>query len=185
MSTPAATAKQTRKQLKAAIKAKSYSDRIAWWMEQSREGTLPQAECEAEVRSIEKRLAKILNEVPSQTWHEDVRKIAPAVGGLWPCPGMIRAKGERRLYPPSYITTSGHSFDVYLQHAHAGGIQHLLPEDPDKPSEATPERDCTKDGYLGSVVTIYQLQDRDQRRIRSREQAIQGRGKYRTMTGIL
>lgn len=159
----------TRKQLKAAIKAASYSERIAWWVEQSRLGTLPPAECEAEVRSIEKRLAKIANEVPSETWHEDVRRIAPTKGGAWPCPGMIRARGERRIYPPSYITTSGYSYDVYMQDVYAGGRQHLLDDD----------------GYMGSTVRIGDLPKQDQERIRRREKFIREHGKYRTMTGIL
>ncbi len=97
----------------------SLEEQLAWWIAQVESGAMTSRMAEPRVRQIRHRIAVIDREVPSMRWLDDARSLRPDQGGEWPPAGyertrMRRAAGERRYYPPQYLTMSGHSYDTLL-----------------------------------------------------------------------
>lgn len=127
---------------------------------------------EQQIDAIEKRLANAENTVPGAGWLNDLKGNPQDRGGEFPPGGsatdwnkpdarsgkkMVRAQGERRVYPSQYLTTSGHSFDVYTQVLYGRKSQHL-----------------TEDGYRGAISTIYDFHPAERKRFRGKKNGKHG-----------
>lgn len=143
--------KEERKARRLEFRVKSLVEQRIAWIQLGTAYPEVANDAAGEINRIDRRIKKIGGEVPSETWLLDAKGLPEVKEGQWPPGGyqgttMIRAVGERRLYPRMMLTSSGHSYDVYLQSYHLHRTQYLIDEQmPDD------------DGYRGSIVRINDL----------------------------
>lgn len=170
------TPKQRRSAGRKRLAQSSLLTRLAWWAHEDRKSEGFQASAlRAECKAIQKKLARLAVLTPSTTWAEDAARLPERGGGQFPptdecgMPLMDRARGERCFYPRAYLTSSGHSFDVYVTAIKTGSSEIL-----------------TEDGYNGSRVSIDRLSKVDQLRLRRAEIALEdAQNGERMITNIL
>jgi hypothetical protein len=151
-----------KRDLRVHLQRMSLADQLQFWGEVQSLYPKRYRQAEDASNAIVKRLADMRKMTPSGgAWDDDVESIPPGSGGEFPPGGrdtlMKRAKGERRVYPPQYLTTSGHSYDIYVQHVYLGRTQTLLEEAGGVP---------INDGYRGSLVRINDLPQAERQRYR-------------------
>lgn len=152
------TSKQLRAERRKELRGASLMSELAWWGHEERRAQFVASAIGSEIRRIRKALARLQITVPSEAWFDDARSLRRDQGGTFPPtndsgePLMLRAIGETRLYPPTYIVASGHSYHVYLD-AQKSGTSEVL----------------TEDGYHGSRVSIRDLVRLDRQRIQDAE----------------
>lgn len=168
------TTKQLRSERRRQLKGASLETEAAWWADPARRKDFPAASIASELRRIAKEHNRILKTAPSGCWWSDAYHVRRDAGGAfppcdeWGTPLMVRGKGECRFYPLPYITSSGHSYDVYADAVYSGASQHL-----------------TEDGYNGSRVFISTLTRVDQARIRRRARRGINKDGTTTLTNVL
>lgn len=168
------TVKQQRQAERKRLKVASLSEQLAWWASPDRlqEGFQVPA-LKAECKRIEKRRRRLMQITPSSQWAVDAFGLPAAKGGEFPpcdeqgLPLMFKAMGETRFYPPQYLTTSGHSFDTYVEAVYTGDSAQLH-----------------EDGYMGGRVTIYSLAQRDRQRIHLMEARAKKSRRHKGITNI-
>jgi hypothetical protein len=162
----------------------SLNERYRYWDVEARKLRLPNGrpvwpahEISKELKRIRKSIARIGEIVPSSTWRDDAVHLRHDRGGAFPPGGdetrMVIARGEECYYPPGYITTSGHSFDVYVQSVYGDKKTQVLADD---------EVDAP-DGYMGSTVSVHDLPRVDREWYREADRAA-GQGKGREISGV-
>lgn len=172
---PQLTIKQRRQDERKRLKIASLNEQLAWWAAPERltEGFQVNA-LRAECKRIEKRRRRLGQITPSSRWHEDACGLRLTAGGEFPpcdplgLPLMVKALGESRFYPSIYLTSSGHSFDTFVEAVYTGASAQLM-----------------EDGYMGGRVTINTLAQRDRQRIHLMEaRAKRGRHGEKHITNI-
>lgn len=171
----AKTTKQLRAERRRELKGASLMAELAWWAADERRSQLPAGCIASEVKRIQRGIARLCTVVPSMTWFDDARSQRRDAGGSFPpcddlgIPLMIKGRGEARLYPPQYITSSGHAYHVFCDVWTSGTSEQLF-----------------EDGYNGSRVSIYDLTDKEQRRIRRKvERAVKRGDRHRDITNSI
>lgn len=168
------TTKQLRSERRRILKGASLATEAAWWADPERRKDFPASAINGELKRIEKAHKRILKTAPSGAWWSDAYHTRRDAGGTfppvdeWGTPLMVRGKGECRFYPVAYLTSSGHSYDVYVDAVYSGASQNL-----------------SEDGYNGSRVVISTLTKVDQGIIRRRVDAARRRGdRHKAFTNI-
>lgn len=152
----------SKRQLKARLADLSLVDQLQFWAAAAKAYPTQAQRAQDAARAIEKQLAGIEKEVPAAGWINDARNVPVKDGGAWP-PGetpaawnedegrdgkrMIRARGEKRIYPAAYVGSRGLSYEIELQALYGSRTTQYLSEG-EKP---------TDDGYMRGVLTIYDL----------------------------
>ncbi len=176
----------SRKELKSSQKHRSLMDQVAWWEQMKAAQAWPVHECEAQIKKLNKQCESIRRRAPSSTAYDDARSASGKDGGKWPpeadATPMVRARGERRIYPSNYITSSGHSYDVFVQ-------RYRLVSAGKKKGNRIVTGDTqalTDDGYHGSVVSIGDLHKLDRRVIHNgADEVCRTKHKHREITNML
>lgn len=124
--------------LKKQLKHLSPSARKSRWGEWVEAGLVRAGDAHDHVRAIERLVEQIAGQTPTTALAELYEHGNPRWVGQWPPGGlrrgadpadgvlMRRAKGEKRLYPAHYLTTSGHSYETLLDYLYTGETTWMI-----------------------------------------------------------
>ena len=148
-----------------------------------------------------KRDVRRIENIACGAWADDFKSVAPAAKGEFPPGGescewrdansrsgrcMVRAAGEKRLYPPHTVGSRGLNYEIELEILHTGSSRPLLTRKGKHRVIRKRDFDAppVDDGYRGGVISIYDIPHADRARFRRKPNGKHGASNSIDFDGI-